>query len=847
MSRRALVVLLTPVLLLAAARLVGGGPERPPAPAAPPATAGTDPLPPAALVRLGSLRLFHGGTVQALAFLDDGTLLSLGEERLHAWESATGREVPVPVALPCPTTAFTLSANRRMLAAAGNDRVLRVFDLRSRRLLRHWPLGSNPGNGLAFSPEGNVVAWSDNSYHIHLRDLGNDRDVRVLKGHSHTVADVAFSPDGKSLSSVSYRDGAFTWDLGTGKRMRRYQVPEDRQYLYYDAGTHFSHDGATLVAAGSEGNILGYETGSVEERFRIAPAQGRVYALRMAPGGRTFVSGGSDGSVREWQTATGKATRVLAPAIGSSVNALAYSPDGKVLALGRTDGTIQLRDAGTGKELLAHEPVEPFALASFSSDGNEVITLQPSRLLARSARTGKELRRIKLTGGAIVGATLSSDRTTLAVARDDKPLCLLDAVKGGERAVTGVTFRRDTSLVFTPDGARLAGVGAEEPGTVRLFQSDTGKEVTTFKTDSPDRTSFALAMSRDGRTLFGVGQEPGALLRWEMATGKRRGAFTLPNPVVGRAGFGEIFIMGGRWHHQQATRLVMALSPDGRLLALSRGQMVLLCDLRREKVLHCLLAGKESMAALAFSGDGRMLAGGGEDRHVCLWDVRTGAQLASLAGHRGRVQHVELSPKSDRLLSSSLDGTVLVWDVEQALRLPAAAAPSARRALAGLWADLASDDAGVAEKAQRELEERPAEAVALLKQHLSPVKAVPAARLAQLVTELDSDTSQARDRASEQLGQLDELALPALRKAVSSASAEVRRRAQNLLDRIERPSLSGEQARPVRAVEVLEAIAGPEARKLLAEVADGTPGARLTREARASLERLGGKRVEEGR
>jgi hypothetical protein len=80
--------------------------------------------------------------------------------------------------------------------------------------------------------------------------------------------------------------------------------------------------------------------------------------------------------------------------------------------------------------------------------------------------------------------------------------------------------------------------------------------------------------------------------------------------------------------------------------------------------------------------------------------------------------------------------------------------------------------------------------------------------------------------------------VPALRKASESASLEVRKRVQRLLDRLDRPVVTGPGARPVRAVELLERIGTAKARKLLAELAGGAMQARLTQEAQGALKRL---------
>src|SRR5262249_18530928 len=123
---------------------------------------------------------------------------------------------------------------------------------------------------------------------------------------------------------------------------------------------------------------------------------------------------------------------------------------------------------------------------------------------------------------------------------------------------------------------------------------------------------------------------------------------------------------------------------------------------------------------------------------------------------------------------------------------------------------------------------------ALLRAHLFPVPPADGRRLARLVTDLDSDSFETRERATRELALLGDLAEPALRQALENRpSPELRRRAQRLLAKLEGPKL-----RQVRAVEVLELVGTPEAQKLLQELAGGAPSARLTQEAKASLGRL---------
>jgi hypothetical protein len=133
----------------------------------------------------------------------------------------------------------------------------------------------------------------------------------------------------------------------------------------------------------------------------------------------------------------------------------------------------------------------------------------------------------------------------------------------------------------------------------------------------------------------------------------------------------------------------------------------------------------------------------------------------------------------------------------------------------------------------------PEQSVSLLQRRLRPISRADAWRTEQLIAALDSADASIREQAARQLEALQEAAAGPLRQALArKPTLEVRRRITTLVGKLEEPGRSGEGLRALRAVEVLEQIGTPDAQVVLRALAKGLPEARLTQEAKASLERL---------
>jgi hypothetical protein len=245
---------------------------------------------------------------------------------------------------------------------------------------------------------------------------------------------------------------------------------------------------------------------------------------------------------------------------------------------------------------------------------------------------------------------------------------------------------------------------------------------------------------------------------------------------------------------------------------------------------------------LAFSPDGRLLASGYDQKGpiVRLWEVQTGQEVRRWEGHRGPISGLAFAPDGRTLASGSHDAMVLVWDVTGLLengQFPKETLT--RQELEKLWEDLGAADAAQGQRAVWRLALSPGQSVAFLSDRFRPVPIADARQIARLISDLDSDQFKTREDATRELERLAEGAEPQLRKTLhNQSSPEVRIRVERLLEKLDPVGRSSEWLRTVRGLQVLGCSSTPEARQVLQALAKGGPGARLTREATAALDRL---------
>jgi len=155
------------------------------------------------------------------------------------------------------------------------------------------------------------------------------------------------------------------------------------------------------------------------------------------------------------------------------------------------------------------------------------------------------------------------------------------------------------------------------------------------------------------------------------------------------------------------------------------------------------------------------------------------------------------------------------------------------------WADLASADARRAYAAIWKLIAASDEAVRLIKERFQPAKEVDSKRVDQLITDLDNDKSAIREKASKELETMGAEAWPAMRRALAEKPSDETKQRLEVLLALPPVVRDPEVLRALRAIQVLEHIGRPEARRVLETMAKGAAKSRITEDAKASLARLG--------
>ncbi|MGC1377644.1 MAG: hypothetical protein WA821_15525 [Anaerolineales bacterium] len=576
----------------------------------------------------------HTDLVSSLAFSPDGKMLASGSKdgAIILWNIEKGQPIgQLPTGDAGSINSLAFSPDGKTLASGG--------------------CGEKVESSHASCPEGNVILW----------DVATRQPVgQPLKGHTDTVTNIAFSPDGKTLASASTEDFTIIlWDVSTARN--------------------------ASVA-----------TGQVNGRVLTAGHTAGVFGVAFSPDGKMLASGSSgDSAIILWDVATGQPIgQPLMQSKNSAVSKLVFSSDGKTLASSSDESVIILWDVATHKPI--GQPVKgPASLGSlaFSPDGKTLASLNDKTIILWDAATGQPIGQpliIDHDDNGIYSTAFSADGKTLASGSSNGAIILWDvatplkarvptarkarvaaaldtSLAAGQpigRLLVGHTDRVN-SVAFSPDGKTLA--SGSDDNTIILW--DISTMLTSVSAVQPSnqllkgQTSnvYRVVFSPDGKTLAsGIGGVDRAIILWDMAT----------HQPIGQPFKGHLLFL-------------YTFSPDGKTLASdSDEKVIILWDVATRQPLGQPFKGHTSyIDSIAFSPDGKTLAssscardnsfGACLDGEVFLWDVTTRQSIVRLlTGQTGRVNNVTFSPNGKTLalsISNDNSNTILLWDVSAML------------------------------------------------------------------------------------------------------------------------------------------------------------------------------------
>jgi serine/threonine protein kinase/WD40 repeat protein len=554
-----------------------------------------------------------------------------------------------PVYYLCPSADFSV------IAAAGKDANVRLFDSLTGRVVQEIPTGQIEVNGLAFLPDGQELATA-----------GDDGTIRF-------------------------------WNLKTGSERLRINVPRTKAYQMV-----VKPDGREIAMCGDNPVIRVFDVHSGELRQKILQHKEAVQSLVLGFERKIFASGSSDGTVflwnlRDWSrittfdfiwrgaigpvvlredrdfiiigsdngdvTSRKVLTNVDITQTGDFENteSLALTPNGDLLALGNSSGRIRFKNVSQQGELTG-STIPPWQAHQgsvvsmvWSPDSSRLIsTGEDGRVMSWSQHLfhTPNPRRIET---AVFSRLYLIPQTDCLFAIDEDPqssssgrVAVVDL-----RATTRVCLQeidRCHELAVSHDGRFVAG----------LRRLSNHEELQLFEVRKTNGTVTGLCSVETWNT-------PGKMTDIRISPDAKQVAVSHwqhPNPEEPPEHFIKLFCLPDLKSIETipaSNGKIMAYSPNGKYAALAANSGIVLWDLEERRPVWEVP--QRHINNLVFSPDGGLIATVGDDRLVVVRNANNGTIRFQLAGHRAKLFAINFSPDGRTLATSDFAGTLKLWNV----------------------------------------------------------------------------------------------------------------------------------------------------------------------------------------
>ncbi|MEP6518586.1 AAA-like domain-containing protein [Microcoleus vaginatus] len=279
---------------------------------------------------------------------------SLSPQRKIMWQAHKGA-----------VTSVTFSPNRQILATAGIDDTVRVWNFSGKKIAE-WKALQRSVNMVNFSPNGNFLATAGRDSTVKIWNLSG-KNISTLKGIQGSVTSISFSPEGKLLAAAGIDSYAAIWDLSKLPQLvsSSLKLPGHNGLV---RSVNFSPNGDFITTLDGKSTVrLWNLSGKLKKTL---PIQAIGLSFTPAQHQYRFATVTLNGKVGLWNLSEKELVKEF-QTLHFDAKSISFSPDGERLATVGIDKTVRLWNLA-GRQVAQFEFEENVVSVSWSRDGKQI-------------------------------------------------------------------------------------------------------------------------------------------------------------------------------------------------------------------------------------------------------------------------------------------------------------------------------------------------------------------------------------------------------------------------------------------------------------------------------------------